>query len=149
MLGDETSKFLFSARQFVDFKFNESAIIQGVQENNPFAQRLFKEVFDSHITPKKNPTKNKIKMTNIPQKIMTMSKTKNWRRWKIQILKEVKKNSGNDGSNAMSCFENWHCTFQHQILVMVILPKGSHSHFLHWSLYPTKYCKIKQILHIS
>ena len=97
MLGDETSKFLFSARQFVDFKFNESAIIQGVQENNPFAQRLFKEVFDSHITPKKNPTKYKIKMTNITQKIITMSKKTNWRRSKIQILKEVKKNSGNDG----------------------------------------------------
>ncbi len=49
LLGKDASDFLFPSRQFVEFKFNESAILQGLRENNPFAQRLYQEVFDSDI----------------------------------------------------------------------------------------------------
>ncbi len=100
LLGNNASKFLFSSRQFVEFKFNESAILQGIQENNPFAQRLFKEVFDSDIKiKKKNSTKNKIKKKTILQQT-TMMMMMNWKMWRVM------KDSDKDETYAMSCYEN-------------------------------------------
>ena len=57
------------------------------------------EVFDSDIKLKKKKS-TKIKKKSILQQTMTMTKIKNWKMWR------VKKNSDNDETNVMSCFEN-------------------------------------------
>ena len=62
MLGRQASHFLIPAQKYVDIKFNEKAIITGVKEENPFALRLYHEVFDSKIEQKKTSRKTDMKM---------------------------------------------------------------------------------------
>ena len=53
MLRQQAYEFLLPAQQYVDIKFNETAIMAGVKEDNPYALRLYHEVFESKIEQKK------------------------------------------------------------------------------------------------
>ena len=57
MLGKDASDFLIPAQQYLDIKFNEKAIMKGVKEENPYALRLFQDVFESKIEQKKTRSK--------------------------------------------------------------------------------------------
>ncbi len=70
MLGKDASDFLIPAQQYLDIKFNEKAIMKGVKEENPYALRLFQDVFESKIEQKKTRSKKLIKMK---MKMMKMS----------------------------------------------------------------------------
>ena len=57
ILEKYASRILITFKPFVDFKFNESTILDGEEEDNWYAKKLYHEIFDDKILKSKTKSK--------------------------------------------------------------------------------------------